>query len=81
LLTVKDERVAKQTALAKLDARTPPMSPPSSTNPSSPNSMAKLHEAHNAKLSSLEATVIKLTRELAESHKNGAMSSDETETF
>lgn len=60
----QDEKVAKQTALAKLSARTPPMSPPSKSgstgtgsDPSSPDNFAKLHEAHNAKTSRLEACV------------------------
>ena len=47
--------MAKQTALAKLQAGIPPVSPPSKSDGGLPgDSITKLHAAHNAKIANFE---------------------------
>ncbi|RXK37953.1 hypothetical protein M231_04739 [Tremella mesenterica] len=60
---LQDERVAKNTAVAQLAARTR-TPPPISSPPMSPSSLTKLHEAHNAKVAELEGTIKRLVSEL-----------------
>ncbi|WVO14957.1 hypothetical protein L204_102598 [Cryptococcus depauperatus] len=82
-IELEDERVEKNSLVAKLAAstRTPPTSP-STKKPSSP-SITRLHEAHNLKVSELENEIARLKAQIAGKpfHEDSADETGENVTF